>query len=363
MEQTLHAAGALAELPLLGLLVPVGLSFYTFEAINYLMDVYRGRLPAERDPANFLLFILFFPHLIAGPIVQPRDFLPQTRRPKRWDWLRLNLGLQFVLLGLLKKLAVADRMALVADPVFANRIASAVAFCGWRRCRRPTGLWRLQRLQRPGYRLRAHARLQTDAELPAAVSRGEHRGLLAAVARLAVNMVAQSYFHPSGRQSRRSLADGPQRAADDGPRWAVARGELDLRRLGRAAWCAADRASRLCFLDTSPQLKRGISRWRRGVMWAFLDSRPGTSLRIGLTFLCSCLTLVVFRCTTLSAGSVMLGRMLWPAAGLATPLLGRAVWLTAAAVALGHVVALRPEWRRWGLRCLDRCAASVMLRR
>ena len=87
-----------------------------------------------------------------------------------------------------------------------------------------------------------------------------------------------------------------------------------------------------------------------GLCRAFLDSRPGTSLRIGLTFLCFCLTLVVFRCTTLSAGSVMLGRMLWPAAGLATPLLGRAVWLTAAAVALGHVVALRPEWRRWGLR-------------
>jgi hypothetical protein len=72
-------------------------------------------------------------------------------------------------------------------------------------------------------------------------------------------------------------------------------------------------------------------------------------VRIGLTFLCFCLTLVVFRCTSLADGTTMLGRMLWPSAGLATPLFGRAVWLTAAAVALGHVLAVRPEWRRRAL--------------
>jgi alginate O-acetyltransferase complex protein AlgI len=66
-----------------------------------------------------MLFILFFPHLVAGPIVRARDFLPQVGRPKRWSWPRLQLGVQLLLLGLLKKLAVADRMALYADPVFA----------------------------------------------------------------------------------------------------------------------------------------------------------------------------------------------------------------------------------------------------
>ena len=77
-------------------------------------------MPAERNLAHFLLFILFFPHLVAGPIVRARDFLPQIRRPKRWNWPRVQLGVQLFLLGLFKKLAIADRMALFADPVFAD---------------------------------------------------------------------------------------------------------------------------------------------------------------------------------------------------------------------------------------------------
>src|SRR5262249_20179954 len=68
----------------------------------------------------FLLFILFFPHLVAGPIVRARDFLPQVRRRKRWSWPRAQLGVQYLLMGLFKKVAIADRMAAFADPVFAN---------------------------------------------------------------------------------------------------------------------------------------------------------------------------------------------------------------------------------------------------
>src|SRR5205807_568919 len=91
-----------------------------FEAINYVVDVYRRRMKAERDLGHFMLFILFFPHLIAGPIVRARDFLPQIGRRRRWDWPRLQLGVQFFVLGLFKKLVVADRMALFADPIFAS---------------------------------------------------------------------------------------------------------------------------------------------------------------------------------------------------------------------------------------------------
>ncbi len=65
----------------LSVIVPFGISFYTFEAISYTVDVYRGRLRAERNLANFLLFILFFPHLVAGPIVRGRDFLTQVPKP------------------------------------------------------------------------------------------------------------------------------------------------------------------------------------------------------------------------------------------------------------------------------------------
>ena len=120
VQTALHAAGASASLPTLQVLLPVGISFYTFEAINYTVDVYRRKVPAERNLAHFMLFITFFPHLVAGPIVPARDFLPQTHRPKEWNWPGCNLGAQYFLMGLFKKLAIADRMACFVDPVFAD---------------------------------------------------------------------------------------------------------------------------------------------------------------------------------------------------------------------------------------------------
>jgi alginate O-acetyltransferase complex protein AlgI len=100
------------------LIVPFGISFYTFEAISYIVDVYKRKIAAEKSLPHFLLFILFFPHLVAGPIVRAGDFLRQAHRPKRWNWLRVQVGVQIFLLGVYKKLAIADRMAVFSDPVF-----------------------------------------------------------------------------------------------------------------------------------------------------------------------------------------------------------------------------------------------------
>src|ERR1043166_282 len=120
LQEALHRAGAEASFPVLSVILPIGISFYTFEAINYTVDVYRRHVRAERNLLHFMLFILFFPHLVAGPIVRARDFLPQIHRPKRWSWGRLHLGCQFFVMGLFKKLAIADQMAQYADPVFQN---------------------------------------------------------------------------------------------------------------------------------------------------------------------------------------------------------------------------------------------------
>ena len=110
-----------SSLPVLRVILPIGISFYTFEAINYTVDVYRRQVPAERNLAHFMLFIMFFPHLVAGPIVRARDFLPQIRRPQALELGRAcTWAAQFFLMGLFKKMAIADRMALFADPVFAN---------------------------------------------------------------------------------------------------------------------------------------------------------------------------------------------------------------------------------------------------
>ena len=124
---TLRWMGAETSIPTLQILLPIGVSFYTFEAISYTVDVYLGRIKAEKSLPNFMLFILFFPHLVAGPIVRARDFLPQVVRPKRWSWIRMQFGVELFLLGLVKKMAIADRMAAVADPIFADPNAYGTA--------------------------------------------------------------------------------------------------------------------------------------------------------------------------------------------------------------------------------------------
>ena len=106
-----------AKLDPLSIFIPFGISFYTFEAISYAVDVYRRKIEPERSLPRFLLFILFFPHLIAGPIVRAGDFLTQTRRNKRWNWVRAQVGVQLFLMGVFKKLAIADRMAIFCDPI------------------------------------------------------------------------------------------------------------------------------------------------------------------------------------------------------------------------------------------------------
>jgi alginate O-acetyltransferase complex protein AlgI len=108
---------------LLDVVLPLGISFYTFETISYVIDVYHGRTRAVRNLLDYALYIMFFPHLVAGPIVRPRDFLPQLGRAKRFNWDRMQLGLQFVLVGLFKKAILADHLAGIIDPVFAEPAA------------------------------------------------------------------------------------------------------------------------------------------------------------------------------------------------------------------------------------------------
>jgi alginate O-acetyltransferase complex protein AlgI len=116
--------------PIFQFVLPLGISFYTFEAISYVVDVYRGKIRAERNLLNYALFILFFPHLIAGPIVRPGHFLPQIQRTKRWSWERTQIGVQLFMLGMLKKTVIADNLAAVIDPIYADP-ASYGTFAAW----------------------------------------------------------------------------------------------------------------------------------------------------------------------------------------------------------------------------------------
>ena len=94
-----------------GIVLPIGISFYTFEGISYSVDVYRGNLQAERDPLRYAFFISFFPHLIAGPIVRYGFLRPQLLRRHPFDADRVRAGLLLFAVGLAKKTLVADGFA------------------------------------------------------------------------------------------------------------------------------------------------------------------------------------------------------------------------------------------------------------
>ncbi|TGL20937.1 MBOAT family protein [Leptospira yanagawae] len=101
-------------------LLPVGISFYTFQSISYVVDVYRKELQPESKFTSYLLFLSFFPQLVAGPIVTAKSFLPQIRRPLDISRIPLLFGMFLILLGLFKKMVLADHLAEVSDLVFSR---------------------------------------------------------------------------------------------------------------------------------------------------------------------------------------------------------------------------------------------------
>ncbi len=114
----LATVGIDAHLPTLDLVLPVGISFYTFQSMSYTLDIHRGRLRAERSLLRFALFVAFFPQLVAGPIVRAREFLPQLRRVCQPTREQIESGAWLVYWGLFKKVFVADNLARVAEMGF-----------------------------------------------------------------------------------------------------------------------------------------------------------------------------------------------------------------------------------------------------
>lgn len=104
----------------LRLMLPVGISFFTFQALSYTVDVYRGRLRPTRSWVDFFVFVSFFPQLVAGPIERATNLLPQFRRPRRFDCEAAQQGVCLILYGLFKKMAVADLLALYVDNAFGH---------------------------------------------------------------------------------------------------------------------------------------------------------------------------------------------------------------------------------------------------
>jgi alginate O-acetyltransferase complex protein AlgI len=116
----LHSVGLQADPITLQLILPLGISFHTFQAMGYTIDVYRGRLEPTRNFPDFCLFIAFFPQMIAGPISLAYNLLPQILRPRTIRLAQVNAGLYLILWGYFQKMVVADNLAVVANRVFDN---------------------------------------------------------------------------------------------------------------------------------------------------------------------------------------------------------------------------------------------------
>ncbi|TLD68607.1 MBOAT family protein [Phragmitibacter flavus] len=104
---------------LLQVALPVGISFYTFQSASYVIDVYRGKVEARRKLPDYLLFVAFFPQLVAGPILRANDLLVQIEKPRTFDARIARSAVLLILWGLYKKLVIADNVALVANKIFA----------------------------------------------------------------------------------------------------------------------------------------------------------------------------------------------------------------------------------------------------
>ncbi len=108
------------DTPALRLLPPVGISFYTFQTLSYTIDVYRGKLAPTRSPIDFALYVCYFPQLVAGPIERASRLLPQIAQARRVDSAWITSGLFLILVGLFKKVAIADTAGVRVDDIFAQ---------------------------------------------------------------------------------------------------------------------------------------------------------------------------------------------------------------------------------------------------
>lgn len=340
LEHALNSMGASASIPLLSVILPVGISFYTFEAINYMVDVYRGKVQAEKNLANFMLFITFFPHLVAGPIVRARDFLPQINRPKHWDWARLQLGARYFLMGLFKKLAIADRMAAFVDPVFADPAAY-----------RSVAIW----LAVFAYALQIYCDFSgyTDMALGTAHMLGYKLAQNFNMPYLAANISDfWRRWHISLSTWLRDYLFIPL-GGSRGGRWLTCRNLFLTMTLG-GLWHGASWTFVIwgvlhgLLLIGHRFFRESVERWPG--LENFLHSFAGKSLAMGLTFLTVCFTWIFFRATTLEGALTFLGRMFSGGGGLSEPVPASGLLITYLVVALCHFLTANGFWSRWADR-------------
>lgn len=120
LQAVFQSVNILYSVPNLKVLIPVGISFYTFQTLSYTIDVYRGHIKFEKNFINFAIYVSFFPQLVAGPIERAGRLLPQFREKYNFDYQRITSGLKLMFLGFIKKTLIADNLAEYVNLLFSN---------------------------------------------------------------------------------------------------------------------------------------------------------------------------------------------------------------------------------------------------
>lgn len=129
ITEGLAAIGLKFAMPGLNWAVPVGISFFTFQAVGYMLDVYHGRVKAEKNLLDYVLFVSFFPQVTSGPISTAEELMPQIKAAHKFDYEQGKQGLKYLLWGMFIKLVLADRLGLFVDTVYANYIHYSGSTC------------------------------------------------------------------------------------------------------------------------------------------------------------------------------------------------------------------------------------------
>jgi D-alanyl-lipoteichoic acid acyltransferase DltB (MBOAT superfamily) len=116
----LNHIGYMNHIPNLSMLLPIGLSFHTFQAMSYTIEVYRGHQKAEKHFGIYALYVMFYPQLVAGPIERPQNMLHQFHEKHIFDYMRIVNGLKQMVWGFFKKIVIADRLALYVNAIYNN---------------------------------------------------------------------------------------------------------------------------------------------------------------------------------------------------------------------------------------------------
>lgn len=227
-----NAFGGKATFNPLDIILPVGISFYTFQTLSYVIDVFEGKTPAEKNPVYYALYVSFFPQLVAGPIERPENLIPQFKEKQGIQRDNLVAGMKFMLQGFAKKILVADVIATFVNAVY-NHLEGTNGF--------------LVALGTIGFALQIYGDFSGYSDIAVGAAKMFNINLsknfdrpyratsikdfLASVAHHPLDMVQGLPLFPHGRLPRALVALGHQRDGRLLPFGALARGGIDLHHL------------------------------------------------------------------------------------------------------------------------------------